>query len=111
MKLLLVDDEIVIRLVEKEIKNYESKTMSWIISGFPRTRVQALSLQTMEIYPDRMINLTTSREESLAHFKEQFAQKNAEMTGEAADEAADRAYQEWSINSNAVLQNFSQYVY
>ena len=44
LKLLLVDDEIVIRLVEKEIRNYESKTMSWIISGSPRTRVQALSL-------------------------------------------------------------------
>ena len=101
MKLLLVDDEIVIRLVEKEIRNYESKTMSWIISGFPRTRVQALSLQTMEVYPDRMINLTTSREESLAHFKEALAQK--EITGEAADEAAERSYQEWEINSNAVL--------
>ena len=101
MKLLLVDDEIVIRLVEKEIRNYESKTMSWIISGFPRTRVQALSLQTMEVYPDRMINLTTTREESLAHFKEALAQKD--ITGDAADEAADRSYQEWSINSNAVL--------
>ena len=93
MKLLLVDDEIVIRLVEKEIRNYESKTMSWIISGFPRTRVQALSLQTMEVYPDRMINLTTTREESLAHFKEALAQKD--ITGDAADEAADRSYQEW----------------
>ena len=63
--------------------------------------MQALSLQTMEVYPDRMINLTTSREESLAHFKEALAQK--EITGEAADEAAERSYQEWEINSNAVL--------
>lgn len=55
--------------------------------------MQALSLQTMEVYPDRMINLTTSREESLAHFKEALAQK--EVTGDAADEAAERSYQEW----------------
>jgi adenylate kinase family enzyme len=40
----LVDDEIVIELVEKEVQNYENKAQSWIVQGFPRTRVQALSL-------------------------------------------------------------------
>ena len=100
-----------IQLVEKEIQNYEAKTMSWIISGFPRTRVQALALQTMEIYPDRMINLTTQKEDSLAHFKEGLAQRNEEHKGEDLDEIAERMYQEWEINSNAVLQTFNQYVY
>lgn len=35
----MVDDEIVIDLVEKEVQNYENKAQSWIIQGFPRTRV------------------------------------------------------------------------
>ena len=37
--LSLVDDEIVIELVKKEIDSYEKKCQSWIIQGFPRTKV------------------------------------------------------------------------
>lgn len=35
----MVDDDIVIELVEKEIAGYEKKNQSWIMQGFPRTRV------------------------------------------------------------------------
>ena len=41
---VIVEDEIVIDLVSKEIKDCESKGKSWIIQGFPRTKVQALAL-------------------------------------------------------------------
>ena len=41
---LAVDDNIVIDLVKKQIANYEKDNQSWIIEGFPRTKVQALSL-------------------------------------------------------------------
>jgi len=34
-----VDDEIVIALVKTEIDSYEKKQFSWIIQGFPRTKV------------------------------------------------------------------------
>jgi adenylate kinase len=39
-----VDDNIVIDLVKKQIMNYEKDNLSWIIEGFPRTKVQALAL-------------------------------------------------------------------
>ena len=39
-----VDDDIVIDLIGKEIQTHEKKNNSWIIEGFPRTKVQALSL-------------------------------------------------------------------
>lgn len=39
-----VDDSIVVDLVKKEIEMCESEKMSWVIQGFPRTKVQALSL-------------------------------------------------------------------
>ena len=39
-----VDDSIVIELIKKEIMTQEKENQSWIIEGFPRTRVQALSL-------------------------------------------------------------------
>lgn len=40
----IVDDNIVIDLVKKQIMAYEKENLSWIIEGFPRTKVQALSL-------------------------------------------------------------------
>jgi adenylate kinase len=39
-----VDDEIVIELVKNAIKEAEADKRSWILQGFPRTKVQALSL-------------------------------------------------------------------
>ena len=35
----LVDDQVVIDLVAKEIETAEADKMSWIIQGFPRTKV------------------------------------------------------------------------
>jgi adenylate kinase family enzyme len=40
----IVDDNIVIELVKKQIMQLEKDNKSWIIEGFPRTKVQALSL-------------------------------------------------------------------
>ena len=39
-----VDDDIVIDLVRTEIEMLEKKQFSWMVQGFPRTKVQALSL-------------------------------------------------------------------
>ena len=40
----IVDDDIVIDLVKKEVMKYEKDNANWIIEGFPRTKVQALAL-------------------------------------------------------------------
>lgn len=52
-----VKDEIVIDLVQKEIKESERKKHGWILEGFPRTRMQALALQNMKIIPDKIFLL------------------------------------------------------
>ena len=54
----IVDDDIVIALVRKEIERMEKAADSYIIQGFPRTKVQALAIQDMKIIPDKFINLT-----------------------------------------------------
>lgn len=53
----LVDDEIVIDLVNKQIREFEKKGKSYIIVGYPRTRVQAINLQRMGITPDKFFIL------------------------------------------------------
>lgn len=43
--------------------------MSWIIEGFPRTKVQASALQKLGIIPDRFILLRIDKETSLGKIK------------------------------------------
>lgn len=52
-----VKDEIVIELVEGQIKLLESEQKSWIIEGFPRTEMQAVALQKMGFIPDKIVLL------------------------------------------------------
>lgn len=54
-----VKDEIVIELVKLQIEQLEKENAggSWIIEGFPRTRLQAISLQKMGIVADKFIML------------------------------------------------------
>lgn len=55
-----VKDEIVIELVKHQIEQIEKEhqgASSWIIEGFPRTRLQAIALQKLGIFPDKFILL------------------------------------------------------
>lgn len=106
-----VDDEIVIELVEKEIQTYEKKAQSWIIQGFPRTRVQALSLQRMGIIPDKLINLNIRKHNSLARIKQNLVATSQDVYGDMADEIAERMFQEYEINMNSVCETFNQFIY
>jgi adenylate kinase len=64
-----VDDKIVIDLVHKEIQEYEKNNQDWIVQGFPRTKVQALSLQKMGIIPDQLILLNIKPSTCVARIK------------------------------------------
>jgi adenylate kinase len=55
------DDSVVIRLVKEEIAKCEEKQQSWIVSGFPQTKVQALALQRLKIVPDKFICINRTR--------------------------------------------------
>ena len=35
----------------------ENEKKNWIIEGFPRTKIQALSLSKLGIIPDKLINI------------------------------------------------------
>ena len=44
-------------MVKQAVSDCEKSSLSWIMTGFPRTKYQALSLQSMGIIPDRIIHL------------------------------------------------------
>ena len=64
-----VKDEIVIDLIKLNIELLEKDKKSWIIEGFPRTRLQAIALQKMGIIPDKFILLTIKNLETVEKVK------------------------------------------
>ena len=64
-----VPDEVVMELVKRELQQYETEKKSWIMEGFPRTRVQALALQRMGIIPDKFIILEINNDETYNKIK------------------------------------------
>lgn len=75
----LVDDEVVVDLVKKQIDGYEKKNQSWIIEGFPRTKVQASSLQGMGIIPDKFINITVPKAVSVSKIKFSLGERGSQL--------------------------------
>jgi adenylate kinase len=60
--LSLVEDDLVIELVNQQLKESEKEGKSYIIEGYPRTRVQAIALQSKGIIPDKFFILNMSEE-------------------------------------------------
>lgn len=106
-----VDDEIVIDLVKGEIEAYEKKQFSWIIQGFPRTKVQALALQKMAIIPDKFVHINIRKQHSLARIKQNCIQVNQSLYGPELDEIALKMYEDYEMNMNAVDSTFNQFIY
>jgi adenylate kinase len=52
-----ISDEVIIRLVDGQVQALEEAQKSWILEGFPKTRLQALAMQKMGIIPDKFILL------------------------------------------------------
>lgn len=64
-----IDDDVVIDIVKKEIEEAEKANTSWILEGFPRTRVQALALHKMGIVPDKFVHLGISETQALSRLR------------------------------------------
>ena len=73
-----IEDEIVIDLVQKHIEECEreaknsqesDKLTGWILEGFPRTRLQALALQKMKIFPDKIFMLNIANQNAVENLK------------------------------------------
>jgi len=78
----------VIDLVKRQIVQYEKEGQSWIIEGFPRTKVQALSLQRIGVIPDRFILLEVKRSTSITKVKNNLIAANTTLYGPELDDVA-----------------------
>jgi len=106
-----VDDNIVIDLVKKQIMNYEKDNVSWIIEGFPRTKVQALSLQKIGIIPDKFILLDVKRSTSITKVKNNLIQNNTTLYGPELEEVSAQAVDEYELHIKGVKNAFNGFIY
>ena len=84
----IVDDQIVIDLVQKVIEDCETNKQSWIIHGFPRTKVQALALQKIGVIPDKIIALKQKESAVLARLKNNLIGINQSLYGPELEDLA-----------------------
>jgi adenylate kinase len=106
-----VDDNIVIALVKNQIMQYEKDNQSWIIEGFPRTKVQALSLQKIGVIPDKFILLDVKKSTSITKVKNNLIQANSTLYGPELDEVANQAIEEYDLHVRGVKSAFNGFIY
>ena len=74
-----IQDEIVIDLVKIHIEQCESRKNGWILEGFPRTRLQALALQSWKYIPDKFYMLNIADQVSCDNLKAKIEYNNAQQ--------------------------------
>jgi len=96
----IVDDEIVINLVKGEIDRCEEASQSWLVAGFPRTKVQALSLQRLKVIPDKFIHMSIRPSHSVQKKKQKIHDEHPSVYGEELDRIASQIYSDYEMNIN-----------
>lgn len=95
----------------KVIEDCEANKQSWIIQGFPRTKVQALALQKIGIIPDKLILLKVKSTASLARLKNNLISINQSLYGPELEELAQQCLQEYELNMRGVNTAFDQFIF
>lgn len=108
----IVDDEIVIKIIKNEVEKFEKRGQHWVVSGFPRTKVQALSLQKMGIIPDRFMYLDVRRQFSELRIQQNCINiQQTLLSNEEQKALAAAIYDEYDLHMNAVKETFKQFIY
>jgi adenylate kinase len=97
--------------VKGEIDRAEEAHQSWVISGFPRTKVQAISLQRLKVIPDKFIHLNVKANTAVNHIKQKAYDRNPQLYGEELDNTASQIYSDYNMNVNAVRDSFKQFIF
>ena len=102
-----VPDDVMIPLAMSKIEEMEASNCSYIMTGYPRTRVQSLALQRAGVIPERFIVLSHDKEEYLQGFSERYGA----VKGEGID-VADRMKIQASEETRQVAElSFTEYEY
>ena len=105
-----VPDSIVIDLVKTQI-TAAGEGQSFILEGFPRTQVQALSLQHLGVVPDKVILMEVQAAATAARVKANLLANNSPLYGPELDEVSEQAVEEYRLHIKGVHAAFPGFVY
>ena len=97
--------------MKKQIKECEEKGKSWIVQGFPRTKAQALALQTLGIIPDKFILLSCKPQASVSRLKTNLLTINQQLYGPELEDKANECLKEYELNMKGVKEAFGKFLY
>ena len=97
------------RLLQREVTKLKDE--SYLVNGFPRTKVQALSFSKIQVLPDKLINLNINKDVVLNRLNEQCRAIDFDMFGSELESLKERLYTEIERNQQGVNSSFSQFVF
>ena len=97
--------------MKTEIQKTEKEGQSWIIEGFPRTKVQALSLQKIGVIPDKFILLDVKKSTSVTKVKNNLIAANSTLYGTELEDAANQALDEYDLHIKGVKGAFRGFIF
>jgi len=111
-QLKYVPDDIVTELVKKHLQTLEKEKKSYILEGFPKTRVQGLSLQRAGVIPDTflVLNLPDQEIEKAALKKIQNGEDKWVHIQDKNKAASDYAL-EYNLNINHIKEIYKNYFF
>jgi len=107
-------DHIIQELVFTKLEELEKREKGYILEGFPRTRVQALALQSAGLIPEKVIEILTPRDSFKAAFTEKYVtllgdgltseEKLSILDSPETVQAAENALLEYDYHSRGVKE-------
>lgn len=99
-----------IDLVKTQVEQLEKENQSWIIEGFPRTKVQALALQKLGIIPDRFILLNVDKEQIIEKVDANLVANNTLYPKEERYALGEQAIKEYEMHMKQVKSAFKHFI-
>lgn len=102
----LVDDDIVIDVVQAELKKH--RNTGWVLDGFPRTKVQAQTLANKEMgfCLDKILLLTSGE----AQIRERYALKMAAYAGSDKEDLINTRLQQYQRHVISIVELFKNVI-
>ena len=105
-----ISDKQAIQIFLKRSKEYEHE--SWILEGFPKTKIQALALGQNKIVPDKIFILKYSDEVAIEHIIQGLREKYGEEASTSQlEEIANRVMTEYHLSIAGVQELFGNIIH
>lgn len=97
--------------MQEKIEKEEARKSSWILNGFPRTRVQAMALQKWGIVPDKIMSLEHSKSKSISRFHDVITSTNSGLEESERQAVAQRMWTSFETHYREVTETFKDFIW